>query len=62
MQVHIANKNVSVHLSACICVFVFVVESLVLWMVSHCKINLCIYVLLMQISVLAGSVTGIKMF
>lgn len=66
MKIHIAYKNVSMHLSACICVFVLVVGSLVLWMISRCKIHLCVYVLLMlwsvQISVLARSVAGIKMF
>jgi len=66
MKIHIAYKNVSMHLSACICVLVLVVGSLLLSMISCCKIRLCVYIFLMlwsfQISVLARSVAGIKMF
>lgn len=66
MKVHIAHKNISMHLSACVCMFVLVGGSLTLWMTSCCKNHLCIYILLMLwsvlISVLARSVPGIKMF
>lgn len=57
MKIHIPYKNVIVYLAACICVFVLVVGILVLWMISCCKIHLCICVSLMlwsvQISILA---------
>lgn len=65
-KIHIAHKNVSMLLSACIYMFVLVVGSLALWMTSCCKNHLCIYIFLMLwsvlISVLARSVAGIKMF